>query len=142
MGPNGKFIFQTPPGQKTLFIATGTGVAPFIAMIKEQLNLGNTSPMELIFGVRHQEDVFYHEVLEEIKQKHPNFSYIITLSQPPETSTPFASGRVTEHLKNAQIDAQNTCAYICGLKNMIDEVSSILAEKGLPPEQILHEKYD
>lgn len=142
IGPSGKFIFQTVPEKSVLFIATGTGVAPFRAIIKDQLEKGSAQKMTLLFGVRHEKDIFYKEVFEELAQKYPNFDFILTLSQPENPSWNGKTGRVTTHLETMEIIPENTDAYICGLKDMIGSVETILKAKGLSTEAIHFEKYD
>ncbi len=140
IGPNGYFTFKDT-AKKVIFIATGTGVAPFTSMIEDQLNKGNGQKLELLFGVRHMKDVFYAEWLEKLKNKG-DFDYTITLSQPEDESWQGSKGRVTEALKTHNFDPANTMFYICGLKDMIDSVTAILKEKGVPEDSIHFEKYD
>ena len=142
LGPSGKFIFQTAKEKSVLFIATGTGVAPFRAIIKNQLEKGNNQKMTLLFGVRHEKDIFYKEVFEELAKKYQNFNFILTLSQPENPGWSGFSSRVTTHLEKMTIDADKTEAYICGLKDMIGSVEEILKAKGLGEEAIHFEKYD
>ncbi len=139
IGPNGKFNFSTESTKKVLFIATGTGVAPLKSMIEDQLNKNSTQPMHLFFGVRHVKDVFYKEHFEKLTNE--NFSFDLALSQ-PEDEWDGKEGRVTTLLEPLEIDPENTEAYICGLKAMIDSVHEILLKKGLSEESIHHEKYD
>ena len=142
IGPNGKFNFTSNTSEKTLFIATGTGVAPLKSMIEDQLNKGNKQSMHLYFGVRHIKDIFYKEHFEELAKTHDNFSFNLTLSQPEDKSWNGNEGRVTSLLESLEIDPANTSAYICGLKAMIDSVHEILIGKGLKEESVHHEKYD
>lgn len=135
IGPNGKFNFIPNSSKKVLFIATGTGVAPLKSMIEDQLEKGNTQPMHLVFGVRHEKDIFYKEELEKLTNK--NFSYDLTLSQ-PEGEWDGLVGRVTDHIP----DIKNTEVYICGLKAMIDTVHELLLKKGIKEEDVHFEKYD
>lgn len=142
LGPNGKFVLQSDKSKKIIFIATGTGIAPFRSMIEDELKKGNQQEMHLIFGVRHIKDIFYKDLFEELANKHPNFKFDISLSKPENDNWQGHKGRVTDFLQNLEIDSENTNVYICGLKDMIDSVSSILKEKGLPDEDIHFEKYD
>lgn len=128
IGPIGHFIFQTPDDKETVFIATGTGIAPFHSMIGEQKD----KKMHLLFGVRHEEDIFYQD-------RFPNVAFDFTLSRPKE-DWQGNKGRVTELVK--ELDLKNKQFYICGLKAMIDSVLAILHEKGVSDEDIHFEKYD
>lgn len=141
IGPNGKFTFNKTD-KKVLFVATGTGIAPFTSMIEDQINQGKNQEMAMIFGVRHMKDLFYQEWLEKLHQKNPKFNYHITLSRPESDQWQGHTGRVTAVLENYNLDPENTEIYICGLKDMIDSVLEILKNKGVPENSIHFEKYD
>lgn len=141
IGPSGHFTLQNQHDKTTYFIATGTGLAPFNSMIEEELAQNSQAKMHLIFGVRHEKDLFCIEKFQWFADNHPNFTFQATLSQ-PEDSWTGEKGRVTHILENTTFDAPNSQAYICGLKDMIDAVRAILEQKGLPKDQIHFEKYD
>ena len=141
MGPNGNFVFK---GQKDniIFVATGTGITPFNAMISDELKKGNKKNIKLLFGLRHISHIFYREFFENLAKQYPNFTCDITLTKPENSDWNGKVGRVTDILRSSDIDVNNTEVYICGLKVMIEEVVSILKEKGMPQENINFEKYD
>ena len=142
LGPNGKFTFTSPVDKKIIFVATGTGIAPFKAIIEDELKKGNTQTFHLIFGVRYIKDIFYQDFFEDLAKKHQNFTFDLTLSKPENGDWSGKTGRVTDLLQKLEIDETNTEVYICGLKDMINSVSEILKEKGLGEEMIHFEKYD
>lgn len=141
LGPSGKFVFQGSK-KKHLFIATGTGLAPFRPMLMEQVLKRPGEEFILVFGVRHISDIFYRETFEELAQQHPNFKFYLTLSQPEDESWAGERGRVTELLGKLDLDTVNTEVYICGLKAMIHDASEQLKGLGFTDDQILFEKYD
>lgn len=141
LGPNGNFLFKGAK-DNVIFIATGTGITPFNAMIDDELKRGNKKKMQLLFGLRHVSHIFYQDFFENLAKQHQNFTYDITLTKPENTDWQGKIGRVTDLLKSTALDPQNTEVYICGLKVMIEEVVNILKEKGLPQEHIHFEKYD
>jgi len=140
IGPNGHF---THKGEKALsfFIATGTGIAPFTSMIEDQIKQKSGQKMKLLFGVRHNSDIFYQDWLQELSE-NGLLESIVTLSKPEDQDWKGSIGRVTNVLKEIDLDAENTEFYICGLKDMIDEVVEILKAKGVPEDSINFEKYD
>jgi len=137
IGPNGEFTLQNT-NKDNIFVATGTGIAPFKAMIEEHLE-NYKNKMHLIWGLRYVENICYKELLEDLAKKHSHFTFDLTLSK-PDNSWQGKSGRVTKILQN--YDIKNQEVYICGLKDMITSVEKILKEKGLPINQIHFEKYD
>lgn len=141
LGPTGNFTFKTPPGKTALFIATGTGIAPFKSIVEDELPKGNTQNMHIIFGLRQENHIFYKEEFENFTKNYPNLKFNLMLSR-PENESGGKRGRVTDILNNLPIDTQNTEAYICGLKEMITDITDILIKKGLKKEQIYTEKYN
>lgn len=145
LGPNGKFIFEPDSETKNIiFIATGTGIAPFKSMIEDQLLNKNNSKTKfhLLFGVRYIKDIFYQELFKNLSDQFSNFTYEITVSRPEDLNWKGNTGRVTDLLKNMEISNQKTETYLCGLKDMLTEASSILESKGLSPDKIHLEQYD
>lgn len=153
LGPSGEFTFKTHSLKKALFIATGTGIAPFKAIIEEELNKGNKQPIHLIWGLRRIKDIFYKKFFEELAQKHKNFKFNITLSQ-PENDWQEYTGRITKILENffspfsdgracPSLDSEkkSTEIYICGLKEMVEDVWKILKEKGIKKKAIYTERF-
>lgn len=141
MGPSGKFTFKNPD-RDAFFIATGTGVTPFNSIIGNQLTSGNKNKIHLLFGLRHIKNIFYQDFYDDLAAHYPNFSYSITLSRPENNDWHGSVGRVTQVLEKTGIDTKNTDYYICGLKDMINEITEILEKKGVPQEAIHVEKYD
>lgn len=142
LGPSGKFTFKTPAEKEVVFIATGTGVAPFRSMIEDQLKKKNTHKITLLFGVRHEKDIFYQKLFQKLASEHENFNFEITISRPENKEWTGNIGRVTTLLEKITTDLSKCESYICGLTDMINSVTEILKEKGCSEESIHFEKYD
>jgi NAD(P)H-flavin reductase len=141
LGPSGNFIFR-PTSKTALFLATGVGVAPFKSIIEHELKNGNTQNFHLIFTVRYFQDIFYQDFFEKLAKKYHNFTFTFSLTRPENSGWKGTSGRITALLKNISIDLKNTKVYICGLKEMVDDCTNFLLEKGLHEADIHFEKYD
>lgn len=138
-GPRGLFVHKENTTSLS-FIGTGTGIAPLLALVRDELeNKNNTSEMRLLFGVRSEEDLFWITRLEELHTKYSNFTYTVTLSQPtaPETWTGLR-GRVTEHLQK-YFESQKF--YLCGSAAMIKDVREILIKNGVEAKGIHFEVF-
>ena len=142
LGPLGDFTFNENSDKDVIFVATGTGIAPLKAIIEDQLHKNSSRKMTLILGLRHISGVFYKEYFEKLTQKYPNFQFTLTLSRPENNSWHGKKGRVTDILASMKLSPTNTEFYLCGLKNMIESVGSLLKEKGIKEEDIHFEKYD
>lgn len=126
--PQGRF-FCNPEAEDQIFVATGSGMAPIMAMLYDELQNKKTElthKLHLLFGVRSQKDIFWTDRLDALAAAHEQFSYTLTLSQ-PEEGWKGAFGRVTAHTKEFTIPAHY---YLCGSAPMVMEMRKILIEKG------------
>ena len=139
-GPFGTFILRDPPNDSVL-VATGTGIAPFRAMLPARLEKDDSRQITLLFGVRHESTLLYRAEFEALERRHPNFSFWPTLTR-PEPGWNGRTGRVQQHL-TAAIGERNDCdVYICGLHAMVDETRALLKQMGFERKRIIYEKYD
>jgi len=151
-GPFGDFILR-PPMRDTIFIATGTGIAPFRSMLHWLLSPmedGRPRPSEarhqnkhlyLLFGNRTEKDIYYHNEFQRLVEQHPNFDYLPTLSRgSPEWKG--LRGYVQEHVPGLVSGRTDMHAYICGLDKMVKANRELLKSLGWDRKSILYEKYD
>lgn len=147
-GPHGMFTLRTPL-KNSIFICTGTGVAPFRGFIQwlfADPERSNGHEFWLVFGTRHEEAIFYRDFFEQVAAQFPNFHYIPTLSRPHQ-SWLGPRGYVQEHVRAiveglpAEKRSQLT-AYICGLNDMVKANRQLLAELGLEKKNVIYERYD
>ena len=96
--PLGHFTLRHPE-RRAVFIATGTGIAPFRSMLLD--HLPRTEPeITLLFGVRYQDGLLYQGEFEELARRFPSFRFIPTVTRPASGWTG-RIGRVQEHLDEA-----------------------------------------
>lgn len=139
-GPLGGFILRNPVSD-SVFVATGTGIAPIRAMLMEALPGDPEQSFTLLFGVRHEYGILYREDFERMQREHPNFRFWVTLTRPPAGWTG-RTGRVQDHLFEAIGGRRDMDVYICGLKAMVDDVRGRLKEASFERRRIIYEKYD
>ena len=139
-GPYGGFIFRRPV-EDSILVATGTGIAPFRAMLQDRLAPDSARQFTLIFGVRYERGLLYRAEFEELARDHPNFRFWPTLSR-PEPGWRGRCGHVQEHLTEAIGERRDVNVFICGLKAMVDDVRSLLKSWGFEKKRIIYEKYD
>lgn len=127
----GVFVCQPRHVARKMFIGTGAGVAPIMSMIAGQLSV-STEKIELLFGVRNPQDVFWTDRLDELAMSYSNFKYQLTLSRPHD-SWKGLRGRVSDHLTHISFSAEY---YICGSVAMVKDVRSLLIIKGVDTKSI------
>lgn len=145
--PKGLFV-RIPDDRRThLFIATGTGLAPFVAMTATLLLEPVPPPLVLIHGVAHVAELAWRERFER-------WSVAGSVAYDPAISRPEApanagwrgrTGRIDAILEAVWVtrglDRGRTVAYLCGNPEMITTSRRILTSLGLPEEAIRSEQY-
>jgi CDP-4-dehydro-6-deoxyglucose reductase len=139
--PTGLFLLE-PPVRPVLFVATGTGVAPFRAMLQAWPAAHRDVPVTLLFGARTPSALIFRDELapEAVALKH--YRYVPTLSRPPADWSG-RSGWVTAHVAE-EVRALGDCdVYVCGLTKMVSDVRALCRkELGVPRERFHSERYD
>jgi ferredoxin-NADP reductase len=142
-GPHGYFVLKSPP-RNSLFIATGTGIAPIRGMLQwllaeESRHRGRE--FWLVFGVRYEADLYYNDEFLQLAREHPHFHYIPTLSR-ENPGWQGARGYVQEHVRQIAQGRSDMDAYICGLKDMVLANRDLLKELGWDRKAIVYERFD
>lgn len=127
-GPFGHFFLNDDSEKDIVLVGTGTGIAPLYSIL-----LSSNKKMKLFFGLRYVEDLFFQE-------KFKDFDCKIILSRPDE-SWDGEKGYVTDLIKAEDFDFEKIQVYICGSKDMVDDVKGYFLEKGVPAEDIKNEVY-
>lgn len=127
-GPYGFFLGNAPAatGRPLLFIASGTGIAPFHSYIRSYPR----SDYRIIHGVRSMEEAY------EMSDFSRDRLHLCTSRDPGGDF----EGRLTEYLKETELDA-GELVYLCGNSHMIYDAMDILHEKGVPQRNIFTEVY-
>jgi ferredoxin--NADP+ reductase/benzoate/toluate 1,2-dioxygenase reductase subunit len=127
-GPFGFFTLKTEEldSKKYLFIASGTGIAPFHSIAQTHPNLN----FKLIHGVRYANETYK-------KEHYSSDRYVSCVTK--DDSGDF-KGRVTDYLKANPVD-KNTLCYLCGNVNMIYDAFDVLKEQGVPSGNLHAEVY-
>jgi len=149
IGPKGKFTLEEGDDRTHLFISSGTGNAPFIAMMQMLLREGRPRPAVFLNGVSYAGDLGYRSLVEAWQRDgtYP-VQYIPTVSRPSAPENSGWSGRwgrvesiVAPVCEELGLTADNTIAYICGNPDMILAAEATLLERGFPEAQVKKELY-
>ena len=138
-GPLGSFYLRAIT-RPVLFLAGGTGLAPFLSMLhKIEQGGGSEHPIHLIFGVTNDPDLVAIDELEGYAERLPNFTFTCTVAA-DESSYP-NKGFVTHHMKPEHLNDGLVDIYLCGPPPMVDAVRKHLADEGVQPASFYFEKF-
>ena len=133
-GPVGSFVLRDGP-RDLLFVATGTGIAPFRSMLWSLAESRSSRRVTLFWGLRSERDLYYQDELLQLRERLPAFSFITTLSQ-PGSDWRGHSGRVLRLLETLVTGVANLEVFLCGNGGMIADAKDILRRKGLCPIRV------
>lgn len=134
--PAGQFILRPAHAPQKIFIATGTGIAPIKPMLRTALSERHSAA--LLFGLRSEDDMLWNAEFAALAASTPDFSYVLTLSQPSK-QWPGSRGRVTEHVSKILNPAAEY--YVCGSLPMVKQVRALLTSAQILPERIHFEVF-
>ena len=138
-GPLGSFYLRKIE-RAVLFLAGGTGLAPFLSMLhKIERDGGSEHPIHLIFGVTNDSDLVGIEELEGYAERLPNFTFRCVVAA--DQSTYPHKGFVTHHMQPEHLNDGLVDIYLCGPPPMVDAVRKHLADQGIQPASFYYEKF-
>jgi ferredoxin--NADP+ reductase len=139
-------ISDLHPGRNLYLLGTGTGLAPWLSVIKDPETYERFERVVLTHGVRHPRDLAYRDYFEKELPHHEFLGEQIReklLYYPAVTREDFVnqgrltelleSGRMSESLGLPPLDPQHDRAMICGSPQMLSDLRSILDARGFVP---------
>ncbi|MEC4682610.1 MAG: FAD-binding oxidoreductase [Nitrospirota bacterium] len=135
-GPLGSgFPLDPHKNMNLLFVGVGTAIAPLRSTLLEALRRRNEfGQIDLYFGTLTPEHLYFGEELAKWHAQGVNV--IITVTFPNEHWTRH-SGFIQHVLKSQSDPLHKTVAYVCGMKEMVEETISVLKERAVPEQLIL-----
>ncbi len=160
LGPKVSGMFtldRVPEDQHIALVATGTGLAPYMSMLRTQLLCGIERRYAVLLGARHSWDLGYRSELLVMEQLCSNFNYLPVISRPDDEPAPWPrhTGYVQDLWRGGALaeawgfgpTPADTHVLLCGSPAMIEGMTTMLAEQGYrehsrkAPGQIHVEKY-
>jgi ferredoxin-NADP reductase len=149
IGPKGKFTLEPDDDRTHIFISSGTGNAPFVAMMRSLLRAGRPRRAVFLNGVSYARDLGYRALVEGWAEsgEYP-VTFIPTVSRPSDPLNAGWTGRtgrvetiVGPVCEELGLGPDNAIAYICGNPDMILSVEETLLGRGFPEPQVKKELY-
>jgi ferredoxin--NADP+ reductase len=160
LGPKitGTFTLDLAPQDCHLaLVATGTGLAPYMSMLRTMLPDSGERRLAVLLGARHSWDLGYHAELVTMQRLCPEFHYIPVVSRPDEEVVEWTGhtgyvmdlwrGGVLQDKWGVRPTPKNTRVFLCGNPAMIEDMATLLAEEGFhehsrkEPGEVFVERY-
>jgi ferredoxin/flavodoxin---NADP+ reductase len=147
-------LSHCPPARSLWMIATGTGLAPYIAMLRTENPWRDYQNIYVVHGVRYGRDLAYKSELGEMRHASGARLHYLPVVSREQLDGPALHGRITTCIDNGSLEAaagegfsRDSCVMMCGNPDMLDETEHLLQARGLKrhrskePGQIVVERY-
>lgn len=145
MGPVGRLVIKKEKVKRYILVGTGTGVAPYRAMISElKIRLATQGDFKVVVlqGVQYRHDILYREDFERFADQNPRVEFIACLSrEESELRSHEYKGYVQEYFEKLNLKPGQDVIYLCGNPKMIDEAFALLCAQGFSTTDLRREKY-
>jgi benzoate/toluate 1,2-dioxygenase reductase subunit len=137
-GPFGSFYLR-PIERPVLFLAGGTGIAPFLSMLDVIKTQETSHSVKMVFGITNDMDLVGIEELDNHQNNLTSFEYRICVAD--NNSTHDRKGYVTSHIEDEWLNNGDVDIYLCGPVVMVEAVRTWLNEKGIEPKGFYYERF-
>ncbi|EFP64784.1 Benzoate 1,2-dioxygenase electron transfer component [Ralstonia pickettii] len=137
-GPLGSFYLRDVQ-RPLLFLAGGTGLAPFLSMLEVLARSNSQQPVHLIYGVTRDLDLVQVDAIDAYVARLPNFSYATVVAD--AASNHPRKGWVTQHIPANALNDGDVDVYLCGPPPMVDAVRKYFDDQGVKPKSFHYEKF-
>ncbi len=131
------------PGKRLYLLSTGTGLAPFMSVIRDPETYERFEKVILVHGVRQTDELAYHDLVTEHLPKHEFLGEMIAkqlLYYPTVTRESYKNmGRITELMANGKLfkdlglpdlNPEHDRVMICGSPGMLKDLKHMLETRG------------
>ncbi len=137
--PAGFLVLSEVPDAGSLWlISTGTGIAPFLSMLRTEMLWQRFQNVVLVHAVRHANELVYRALIEmQLKDKKKHLKYVTFVSR--EAHPGSLAGRVPAAVRDGRLEraaglelsAQSSHVMLCGNPDMLKDAGAALAERGM-----------
>lgn len=140
-GPYGQFRL-TDTDAEMIWIAGGSGIAPFVSMLYHMKNTGSRRKTTFYFGANKTKELFLLDEMKQFEQELPNFKFVPVVYKPDENEKwNGETGLVTEAAARNNKNLADTEGCLCGSPGLINASIKVLKELGMKEEKIFYDKF-
>ncbi|MFH2008100.1 MAG: FAD-binding oxidoreductase [bacterium] len=141
-GPAGSFYYEPLIHREELvFLAGGSGITPFMSMLRDQARRGWPLRIQLLYGSRSPDDVLFADELAALAESTDRFSWCSVISEPPPGYDGPTGLLDAPRLRDALGVPGGRMFFVCGPNRMYDLCLRSLEELAVPPHRVRRELY-
>ena len=136
--PSGFLILaEVPPAEELWLVSTGTGIAPFLSILRTEAPWQTYRRVILVHAVRRANELVYRDVIDAtLRRRGEQFRYVTFVSREPHHGS--IEGRIPAAIRDGRLEAaagtfapERSQFMLCGNPDMVKDVQAVLAERGL-----------
>ncbi len=141
-GPVGRFTFTGAEADSVVLIAGGVGITPMMSVARYLTERSWAGDVFLVYACRAPADFIFANEIAALQRVNPKLHVTVTMERPEGTDWKGPRGRITaELLAQAVPKLASRRIQLCGPPVMMDAIKAILAELGVPPDQVKTEDF-
>lgn len=136
----GPFVYLPEMSDNVVLIGGGVGVTPLLSIFRHVRDAGLPTEAHLVYSVSESREILFRDELEAAVRDHPNLHLTLTVTQ-PDPAWKGLTGRIDPIKLHALDVPDDTLYYLCGPKGMVEDMSTLLHDLGVPMNRIIFEKW-
>lgn len=136
----GPFVYLPEMSDNVVLIGGGVGITPLLSIFRHVRDAGLPTQAHLVYSVSDSREILFHDELDAAVRNHDNLHLSITVTQ-PDPSWHGLTGRIDPVKLHALDVPDDTLYYLCGPKGMVEDMSTLLHDLGVPMNRIIFEKW-
>jgi len=136
----GPFVYLPEMSDNVVLIGGGVGVTPLLSIFRHVRDAALPTRVHLVYSVSDSREILFRDELDAAVRKHDNLHVSITVTQ-PDANWHGLTGRIDPVKLHALDVPDDTLYYLCGPKGMVEDMSTLLHDLGVPMNRIIFEKW-
>jgi ferredoxin-NADP reductase len=136
----GPFVYLPEMSDNVVLIGGGVGVTPLLSIFRHVRDASLSTRVHLLYSVSDSSEILFRDELDATARAHQNLHVSITVTQ-PDPHWHGLTGRIDPVKLHALDVPDDTLYYLCGPKGMVEDMSGLLHDLGVPMNRIIFEKW-
>ncbi len=136
----GPFVYLPEMSDNVVLIGGGVGVTPLLSIFRHVRDAALPTRVHLVYSVSDSREILFRDELDAAVRTHDNLHVSITVTQ-PDANWHGLTGRIDPVKLHALDVPDDTLYYLCGPKGMVEDMSTLLHDLGVPMNRIIFEKW-
>jgi ferredoxin-NADP reductase len=136
----GPFVYLPEMSDNVVLIGGGVGITPMLSIFRHVRDAHLSTCAHLVYSVSDSREILFRDELDAAVRTHDNLHVSITVTQ-ADANWHGLTGRIDPVKLHALDVPDDTLYYLCGPKGMVEDMSTLLHDLGVPMNRIIFEKW-